>query len=78
MGDPEIKGGGGAEGSSTFHNILVSERCLTTTELSTHIKEDTVLTWQELPIPVGKPNYRSPVVVTFKPMGGPWWPLAWR
>lgn len=61
MGDPEIKGGGGAEGSSTFHNILVSERCLTTTELSTHIKEDTVLTWQELPIPVGKPNYRSPV-----------------
>lgn len=51
----------GAEGSSTFQNVLASDSCLATTELSTHIKENTGLTWPELPISTGKPSYGRPV-----------------
>lgn len=52
---------GGAEGSSTFQNVPASDSCLTTTKLSTHIKENTGLMWPELPISTGKPSYRRPV-----------------
>ena len=62
---------GGGEGSSTFQNVTTSEKCSTTIKLSTHIKEDTMLTWSELPIAIGKPNHRSPQAA---PMagGGAW------
>ena len=51
---------GGAEGSSTFQNVPASDSCLATTELSTHIRENTsadMLIWPEPPISTGKPNY---------------------
>lgn len=51
---------GGGEGSSTFQNVPTSDRHSTAIKLSTHIKEETVLMWPELPIPIGNLNYRSP------------------
>lgn len=59
MGDPEIRREG-AEGSGIFQNVPACDRYLTSTELSTPIKEDTVLTWPELPVPIGKSNYKAP------------------
>lgn len=52
---------GGAEDSSTFQNVPASDSCCATTELSTYIKENTGLTWPELPISTGKPSYGRPV-----------------
>lgn len=43
-----------------FQNVPACDKCLTTNELSTTIKEDSV-TRPKLPIPTGKPNSRSPV-----------------
>lgn len=60
MGDPETNGGGRGGLEVLFQNVPACDKCLTTTELSIPIKEDSV-TWPELPIPTGKPNSRSPI-----------------
>lgn len=52
-------GAGRTEGSGIFQNVPACDRSLTSTELNAPIKEDTVLMWPELLIPIGKSNYGS-------------------
>lgn len=44
----------GAEDPGIFQNVPACDRDLTTMKLRTPMKEDTVLTWPELPIPIRK------------------------